>query len=118
MFALLGLMPGFLKNNLVPLLIAAGVLLLVFVGYKGYKIVEENAKAQLTIETQQETIKNKNEQIIRLNKDIVLREEVISNRDVQLQILNGELANITNELGNDANDNAPESLKELFRRLK
>ena len=46
-----------------------------------------------------------------------LKDQHIAIRDAEAKNLEDKLDNITNNLGDDSLSSAPESLKELFRRL-
>ncbi len=86
--------------------------------YKGYTIIQQNGEYKSVIAVQEVTIKNKDNFISKLQTDIILRENINTAREAQLEMLRNEVDNLTNNLGDDANDQAPKSLKEVLRRLK
>lgn len=86
--------------------------------YKLYDIVQTNGELRSILSVQEETIKNKNEQIDTLEKTIKLNEDIIEEKEKDIETLSNALENITKDLGDDSNDAAPDSIKELFRRLE
>lgn len=120
MFSFATLLTGFnfVRSNINIILIVGGVLLGSIFLYKVYTVIEHNGEMKSIIAVQEETIKNKNNQIDSLRKINALNEQIIVEKDKEVEDLESQLDGITKELGSDANDLAPEAIRELFRRLQ
>lgn len=94
-----------------------GVIFASFVLYKGYSIIQQNGEYKSVIATQNETIKNQTDTIEKLKVDVILRENIIAARDVQVEQLRQDLDGLTDDLGEGSDDLAPQSLREVLRRL-
>lgn len=90
--------------------------LLVF--WKLYAIVVENGIKDGIIATQKATIQSQNETINNMEIVIHLNNVIIKERDSRLQELETLMDGVTTNLGTGSEDLAPESLRELLRRIK
>jgi len=105
------------KNYMTPILIIIGLALGGFVLYKGYSTIVEIGTLRVENARLLDQLENKDKQIQILEKDVQIRENIISARDVQLDAVREKLNNLTNDLGEGANEQSSPALKELFRRL-
>ena len=82
-----------------------------------YSTIKENGEKDIIIETQTGVIETQKLTITRMELINDLKDQHIAIRDAEAKNLEDKLDNITNNLGDDSLSSAPESLKELFRRL-
>lgn len=83
-----------------------------------YNTILENGQYRIHVEEQQKTIANKDKIIKKLEQDKVDVERALRERDAKLQEFELKMEGLTTNLGPNADDQAPEALKEYFRRLK
>jgi hypothetical protein len=93
------------------------VLLVLYSGWSLKNIIEENATNRFIINQKTDEISNLNEVISKLKKFDELKTNILEEKNKELEELEQSLFNITNDLGDDSKEAAPESIKELFRRL-
>jgi len=108
-------LPGETALKAIAIIAVAGVVS--FGGMKMYNTIKDNGRYETVIESQRDTIKNKQEQIEGLKDQIELQDKFIDIRDKDIKDLETRLEGITENLGADKDDQAPEALKEYFRRL-
>jgi uncharacterized phage infection (PIP) family protein YhgE len=101
-------------------LIAGGIAILIICGlsFGLYKSVKSNGALQVQITQVEDANKLLKENSEKLKKTINLMDQTIQDRDKQVTSLENKYNNITDNLGKDSDDQAPESTKELFRRLR
>lgn len=108
---------SFLKVNIKWVAIIVLVLAGLFLLYRYNKMVSELATAQHIIGQLEQNIKDKDE-TIKLERDLrTILEAALADIQRENEKLNETLENITNDLGEDANDLAAKSLREALRRL-
>jgi len=106
--------------KLIIIAVAAAVLL----GLGGTLIYNYNSnlKKVARLEIQNgiliENVKHKDALILTMKKLEEVSEEVLAEREKNLNILQEQLENITTDLGDGADDQIAESLKEALRRLE
>lgn len=81
-------------------------------------MVRENGANEILIQSQEQTIQNLNDIIEAQKRLDAAREEIIAERDAELERLQRENEELTNNLPGNLDEQAPEALKELVRRLK
>lgn len=85
--------------------------------YDYISMSKEISSLTTQVEIQQKTIESKNKEIKIMENLNETAEAAIHNRDLKIKELNDKFDGLTADLGPDIDKDAPESLKELFRRL-
>lgn len=80
--------------------------------------IAENAKKDIIIETQQNSIETLKANLELLKELDELKENIIKIRDEEIQALEDDLEHAAENLGEGVDDAAPEPLKNLFRNLQ
>ena len=109
---------GFVVGNAKLFIYGAILVSVLTVGWKFVSVIQENAVKDAAIEIQRVSLEEKDKAIQSLEDLIKLNEEILEERDIELEDLANQLEGLTENLGDDSEDQAPESIKELFRRLK
>lgn len=109
---------GWLKSNIkyvafIVIAIVCGLLVM-----KLYGTIKENGANQVIIETLQGKIEQDKKNMEILQKQIILNNYILQDRDEQLAALQEKYDGLTDNLGPGENDNAPDSIKEYFKRLQ
>lgn len=115
MFAALGAVFSFFSSHLKVIAIVAALGAIGFAALKVY----EAGKAEVEVKYLRQELSNKNEAIRMLQKSNEIANRLVDQRDKQLaeiELRYQEL--IMDDLGPTSGDQADESLKELFRKLK
>lgn len=81
-------------------------------------LIEANAQHKFTIQQLELDVQNKNSVIDLLKKQAALTEQIILDRDAIIDAIEETTSRVTEDLPEDEGDQAPESSKELIRRLK
>lgn len=116
--AFLGTALSFLGSNIKWVAILALIAALSFAGFKYTKLVSDYAIARNTITQLQQTVKDK-DATIKFERDLRFNsEKIIAEQKLENDKLEEQLKNITDDLGTDSNDLAPESIREIIRRLQ
>ena len=110
---------GDLLGSLGVKIIAYAIIALIIGGsaWKLYNTIKENGQYEIMLQTQIDALENKNKQIELLEKQIEIQDKFVQQRDEQLQEMENKLNDMLNDLGPGASDQAPDSLKEYFKRL-
>lgn len=108
---------GFAKANFQIILIAAAVIAATTFGYKLMSALEDRGRLEIIAENLKTQLKDKQESIQYLETIVGLNNEIIKSRDQKIEELNEKSEDTTKNLGTDSGDQAPESLKELIKRL-
>jgi uncharacterized membrane protein YhiD involved in acid resistance len=82
-----------------------------------FSTIKENGEKDSIIESQSVIIETQRQTIVRTELINNLKDQHIAIRDQELKVLEETLENVTVDLGEDSKDQAPKSIKELFRRL-
>ena len=109
---------GWASTNVKWIVIGMLVVALSSASYKMYREIQQNAAYSIQLSVLKDALKDQQKVIRELEMDARLVQDILSSRDVKIDNLNKELHNLTNNLGPDQGDQAPESIKELIRRLK
>lgn len=107
----------FSPDNIKWILGSIAAILIIFTLWNVKNVIEENATNRFTIQQKNSEIENLNEVITKLKAFDALKTSILEEKNKELEELEQSLFNITNDLGDDSEDPAPESIKELFRRL-
>lgn len=113
----LGTISLFLKSNFKAISYVVIAIIIASVSYKLYSIIDENGQYKAQIALLEYNIKTKDNQIDSLREAFKLTNELVTERDKELKDLIEKMKDNLINLGDDADDQAPESLKEYFRRL-
>jgi hypothetical protein len=106
-----------IKSNIKWIVIGLCVIMASITLNKLYNMVLENGQYRIHVEEQQKTIANKDNIIRKLEQDKLDVQIILMDRDAKVKELELQMDGITVDLGSDANDQAPEAIKEFFRRL-
>ncbi|PCJ96743.1 MAG: hypothetical protein COA52_00620 [Hyphomicrobiales bacterium] len=109
---------SFFLGNRKMIMYGAIALFIAVTFLKFISLIEENAKKDFVLETQKISLEEKDKAITILKDTIQLNDDILTKRDGEIKLLEEELFDVTNNLGTDSTDEAAESLKEIFRRLK
>lgn len=105
------------KDNFKWIAIALLAIVIAFGAWRYTKLVENYAQAQYTIEQQEQIIKDK-EKALQLERDInTIAISALEQQAKEMAELESQLKDITNNLGDDAGNLAPDSIRELLKRL-
>lgn len=85
--------------------------------WKIYGVILDNGKKDIIIQSQTEQIKTLKDSIKLRNDLDKLKDDAINQRDEEIAKLENQLDSVTVDLPQDSADQAPESIKEVFRRL-
>lgn len=113
----LGTIGLFLKSNFKAISYVVIAIIIASATYKLYSIIDQNGQYKASITILEENIKLKDNQIDSLREAFKLTNELVTERDKELKDLIEKMRDNLTNLGVDADDQAPESLKEYFRRL-
>lgn len=86
--------------------------------YTLYGTITDNARLNAIVIQQEAALKNQQKTIELQKQTEQIKNDIILERDKNIDELNTRLQDIASDLGKDSTDQAPESIKELFRRLK
>lgn len=86
--------------------------------YTVYKTVLGYAESKAIIEQQIGLIKHQEDQIIKLHDQINIQNKFVELRDQEIEEKNMLLDELIKNLGEDADDLAPSSIREYFRRSR
>lgn len=115
---LLGTVGSFLGNNIKWVVIGLLVVAVAFGAWRYTKLVENYAIAKQTIVQLEQNVKDK-EKALKFERDLYkLSDSIISKLNEDKEKLVVQIEEITNNLGEGANDVAPASIRETIRRLK
>lgn len=106
------------SSNIKWVVIGLGIIALSGMGYKLYNTIKENGSYQVQLDVLNKSLQNQQKIVKELEMDARLVQDTIATRDNKIEELDKQLYNLTNDLGPTASDAAPESIKELIRRLK
>lgn len=100
-------------------LIIGGVMILIISGlsFGLYKSIQSNGALKVQINQVVDANKELKKSADKLKETITLMDNTIQDRDKQVTSLENEVNGLTDNLGSDEDDQAAESLKEVFRRL-
>lgn len=118
-------MIAFVLSNLRWIGLAFGLLAGTTLLWNGVQYIRSSAQNEIRIEQYQEretllrqVIADQTKALDLIQKATVILDEVTVQRDLELDALEKKYTNIvSDDLGDDLNDQAPESLKELIRRM-
>lgn len=105
------------KSNFKWVAIALLAIVLAFGGWRYTKLVKDYANSQQIIELQKQAIADKEKALQNERELAKLQVQALEEQAIELAKLQAQLENITDNLGNDAGDLAPESIREILRRL-
>lgn len=118
----LGFLSGlgnFFNSKTIQYIVIGGAIFLasLFI-YKFYGVIKENGENRIIIENLEQNVERQKQALQKMELIIKLNEQSLILRDKQVEKLEKELENATVDLGEDSTDAAPDSIKELFRRLR
>ena len=105
------------KSNCTGVAITLLAIVLAFGGWRYTKLVRDYANSQQIIELQKQAIADKEKALQNERELAKLQVQALEEQAIELAKLQAQLENITDNLGNDAGDLAPESIREILRRL-
>jgi predicted negative regulator of RcsB-dependent stress response len=108
----------FLGNNVKWIVIGLLIVVVAFGAWRYTKLVENYAIAKQTISQLEQNVKDK-EAALQIERDVAkLKDNVILKLNEDKDKLESQLESITENLGEDADDVAPASIRETIKRLK
>lgn len=110
-------MLNLLLQYIKPISYATGAVVVGIVLYGIHSSIKENGRYEGVIAAQQQMIREQSLQIEALSNAISLTNKLINERDEEVKALHEQMQGLTQNLGQDANSEAPDALKEYFNRL-
>lgn len=114
---MISIITGFFTGNIKVIIYFLIASMIATAGWKLYSIIEENSRFQAHIAILEHNNHVKQNQIDSLREAFRLTNELVNDRDKKLRSLEERMRGITDNLGDDADDQAADSLKEYFKRL-
>jgi len=79
--------------------------------------VDQAARNEIIIADQRQVLRDKEKEVLRLQLQAIAKEVAIQERDEEIDKLQDDLLGLTDNLGPDENDLAPESTREVIERI-
>ncbi|QIG70667.1 hypothetical protein EVB91_111 [Rhizobium phage RHph_I1_18] len=112
------ILPFLKKIELKWVAIIVATLVFALVCWKLYRIVLDNGVKDGIIATQKITLEHQSRLIDSMEKIAKLNDKIVEDRDKKIDQLNQQMEGLTDNLGEGADDLAPQSLRNFLERIK